>query len=232
MARGHLGYSTDDYYQAMKSLLPRGPAWELDDSAPLMQMLYVAAQEFAQIDADILTLIRESDPRTASVTLSDWFDDWGIPDNCLKLIDSAGLDEYKRTLVTKISTLGYSFGELAGTGIIVTGDGYILTNKHVVEGASKASVILDDGTSYENVKIENFDTFTTNSSVDKAIYDEHWKSSFMTITVDKFNPKYFQADWTVEKPLAEWGDQLFECLVKSLAPCHANVIFLYGQSKL
>lgn len=206
MARGHLGYSTDDYYQAMKSLLPRGPAWELDDSAPLMQMLYVAAQEFAQIDADILTLIRESDPRTASVTLSDWFDDWGIPDNCLKLIDSAGLDEYKRTLVTKISTLGYSFGELVA--------------------------LIANSLGYENVKIENFDTFTTNSSVDKAIYDEHWKSSFMTITVDKFNPKYFQADWTVEKPLAEWGDQLFECLVKSLAPCHANVIFLYGQSKL
>ena len=206
MARGHLGYSTDDYYQAMKSLLPRGPAWELDDSAPLMQMLYVAAQEFAQIDADILTLIRESDPRTASVTLSDWFDYWGIPDNCLKLIDSAGLDEYKRTLVTKISTLGYSFGELVA--------------------------LIANSLGYKNVKIENFDTFTTNSSVDKAIYDEHWKSSFMTITVDKFNPKYFQADWTVEKPLAEWGDQLFECLVKSLAPCHANVIFLYGQSKL
>lgn len=206
MARGHLGYSTDDYYQAMKSLLPRGPAWELNDSEPLMQMLYVAAQEFAQIDAAILTLIRESDPRTASVTLSDWFDDWGIPDECLKLIDSAGLDEYKRTLVTKISTLGYSFGELVK--LIATSLGY------------------------ENVKIENFDTFTVNSSVDKAIYDERWKSSFMTITVDKFNPKYFQADWTVEKPLAEWGDQLFECLVKSLAPCHANVIFLYGKSKL
>lgn len=41
----------------------------------------------------------------------------------------------------------------AGTGIIVTSDGYILTNKHVVNGASKVSVILDDGTTFENVEV-------------------------------------------------------------------------------
>ena len=41
----------------------------------------------------------------------------------------------------------------AGTGIIVTKDGYILTNKHVINGASKVSVILDDGTTYEDVEI-------------------------------------------------------------------------------
>lgn len=41
----------------------------------------------------------------------------------------------------------------AGTGIIVTSDGYILTNKHVINGASKVSVILDDGTTFENVEV-------------------------------------------------------------------------------
>lgn len=41
----------------------------------------------------------------------------------------------------------------AGTGIIVTSDGYILTNKHVINGANKVTVILDDGTTYENVEI-------------------------------------------------------------------------------
>ncbi|MBR2544043.1 trypsin-like peptidase domain-containing protein [Candidatus Saccharibacteria bacterium] len=41
----------------------------------------------------------------------------------------------------------------AGTGIIVTSDGYILTNKHVINGASKVSVILDDGTKYDDVEI-------------------------------------------------------------------------------
>ena len=61
------------------------------------------------------------------------------------------------SIVTSVTTSDF-FGRsydtsAAGTGIIVTGDGYILTNKHVVEGASKATVILDDGTSFENVEI-------------------------------------------------------------------------------
>lgn len=41
----------------------------------------------------------------------------------------------------------------AGTGIIVTKDGYVLTNKHVINGASEVSVILDNGTTYEDVKV-------------------------------------------------------------------------------
>ncbi|MBQ1298717.1 trypsin-like peptidase domain-containing protein [Candidatus Saccharibacteria bacterium] len=41
----------------------------------------------------------------------------------------------------------------AGTGIIVTEDGYILTNKHVINGATKVTVVLDDGTTYEDVKV-------------------------------------------------------------------------------
>ncbi len=41
----------------------------------------------------------------------------------------------------------------AGTGVIVSEDGYILTNKHVIEGANKINVVLDDGTTYEDVKM-------------------------------------------------------------------------------
>lgn len=41
----------------------------------------------------------------------------------------------------------------AGTGIIASADGYIITNKHVIEGANKINVVLADGTTYENVKL-------------------------------------------------------------------------------
>ena len=44
-------------------------------------------------------------------------------------------------------------GSAAGTGIIVSSDGYILTNRHVVSGANKVSVILDDGTEYDDVEV-------------------------------------------------------------------------------
>ncbi len=35
-----------------------------------------------------------------------------------------------------------------GSGIIMSSDGYIITNNHVIEGATKIQVVLDDGKSY------------------------------------------------------------------------------------
>lgn len=43
--------------------------------------------------------------------------------------------------------------EGAGTGMIVSSNGYILTNKHVVEGADSVTVVLTDGKRYENVEV-------------------------------------------------------------------------------
>lgn len=45
----------------------------------------------------------------------------------------------------------------AGTGFILSSDGYVATNKHVVSGASKIGVILDDGTAYEDVELVGTD---------------------------------------------------------------------------
>ena len=61
------------------------------------------------------------------------------------------------SIVTSTKTRNF-FGQdyesaAAGTGIIVTSDGYILTNKHVINGATSINVVLDDGTTYENVEL-------------------------------------------------------------------------------
>lgn len=65
------------------------------------------------------------------------------------------------SIVTSTKTTNF-FGQstdsaAAGTGIIVTADGYILTNKHVINGADKVTVILDDGTTYEDVEVVTTD---------------------------------------------------------------------------
>lgn len=41
----------------------------------------------------------------------------------------------------------------AGSGVIISKDGYIVTNYHVIDGASKISVTLRDKTEYTNVKV-------------------------------------------------------------------------------
>ena len=61
------------------------------------------------------------------------------------------------SIVTSTKTTNF-FGQdyesaAAGTGIIVTSDGYILTNRHVINGATDITVVLDDGTTYEDVKL-------------------------------------------------------------------------------
>lgn len=65
------------------------------------------------------------------------------------------------SIITETRTTGW-FGQSstqtsAGTGMIVTEDGYILTNKHVIDGARKIKVVLDDGTSYDDVELVGTD---------------------------------------------------------------------------
>lgn len=57
------------------------------------------------------------------------------------------------------AALGYQTytQEGAGTGVIISKDGYVLTNRHVVEGVSNVKIVLADGTTYENVKVVGTD---------------------------------------------------------------------------
>lgn len=65
------------------------------------------------------------------------------------------------SIVTETRTTGW-FGQSstqtsAGTGMIVTKDGYVLTNKHVVDGANSIKVVLDSGETYDKVTLVGTD---------------------------------------------------------------------------
>lgn len=63
------------------------------------------------------------------------------------------------SIISETRSSGYSlfFGsgtsQSAGTGMIVSSDGYVLTNKHVIEGASKVQVVTSSGDTYDDVDI-------------------------------------------------------------------------------
>jgi S1-C subfamily serine protease len=55
-----------------------------------------------------------------------------------------------RGLVRVVSTMKYTGGKAAGTGMVLTSDGEVVTNHHVVEGATSVRVtVMSTGTSYQ-----------------------------------------------------------------------------------
>ncbi|MDN5274163.1 MAG: putative HtrA2 peptidase [Candidatus Saccharibacteria bacterium] len=76
-------------------------------------------------------------------------------ENISNVVDKVGPSVVSIVTTSRASTYyGTSAGqEGAGTGIIVSKSGYILTNKHVIDGAATVQVILSDGTTYDNVQV-------------------------------------------------------------------------------
>ena len=65
------------------------------------------------------------------------------------------------SIVSSVYTTNYfgygSTSQAAGTGMIVTSDGYVLTTKHVIEGATDIKIITDAGDTYEDVDVVGTD---------------------------------------------------------------------------
>lgn len=64
------------------------------------------------------------------------------------------------SIMTNVSTrtmFGAAQQQAAGTGVVVSADGYILTNKHVVSGATAVTIVMSDGTIYEKVSLVGVD---------------------------------------------------------------------------
>jgi len=82
-------------------------------------------------------------------------DEEGVVANVAEKVSPAVVSITTNTTVS--SFFGTSSQEAAGSGIIVTTDGYILTNKHVISGANSIHVVTADGTTYSDVQVVGTD---------------------------------------------------------------------------
>ncbi|MGC4174889.1 S1C family serine protease [Demequina sp.] len=75
--------------------------------------------------------------------------------------------------------LEYSGGEAAGTGMILTSDGYVLTNNHVIEGATQITVTDPSTNETYTATLEG-----TDSTNDVALLKLDNASGLATVTID------------------------------------------------
>ncbi|MFV0634895.1 S1C family serine protease [Demequina sp.] len=77
------------------------------------------------------------------------------------------------------TVLAYESGEAAGSGMVLTSDGLVLTNNHVIEGATEITVTI--GTTGETYTAEVLGTDSTN---DVALLQLEGASGLTTVTLD------------------------------------------------
>lgn len=72
---------------------------------------------------------------------------------------SSLIEKVSPSVVSIITSITDANGgtQAAGTGMIVSADGYVLTNKHVIRGAKDIVVIASNGTAYRDVKVVGTD---------------------------------------------------------------------------
>lgn len=103
----------------------------------------------ANSDSDTSASTSDSAP-TLQINSKPESDSSNSSDNYDTADGMAGEDIYKKvnpSVVSVISTTAEGTG--SGSGVIMSKDGYIITNNHVVDGAQSVSVQLSDGTSLD-----------------------------------------------------------------------------------
>lgn len=141
-----IAFSHAAYARMLKGLLPPGVLQRVEGDAVLTAALEAIADELVRIDARGKTLLAESDPRTATETLSDWERILSLPDERVTTIP--GTTAGRRVAITQ---------KLTGRG----GQNYAFFEA------------LCEACGYPLVSIVNYvaDVFRVDDRVDSRVFD-------------------------------------------------------------
>lgn len=188
--------SADDYRQVLYALMPPGPAFA--ESDPLLDGLAV---EFARCHNRIVSLIRESDPRTTTELLSEWETDAGLPDPCDEALGiDTPLSERQRILCAKLLSTG---GQSA--------DYYRQVAKEL---------------GYD-VEVHGYRQHTVESRVDEPINGPEWVFAFAIVGPEQ-TIHLSSVEGEVDTTIRWWGNRRLECKIDLMKQSHTIPIFIYG----
>ena len=98
----------------------------------------------------------------------------------------------------------------AGSGVIISQDGYIITNNHVIDGASKITVRLTDGTEYEAKLIG------TDSQADVAVIKIEAEKLTYAVIGDSSTLVVGEEVLAIGNPLGELGGSVTNGIISAL----------------
>ncbi len=98
----------------------------------------------------------------------------------------------------------------AGSGVIITNDGYIITNNHVIDGANKINVRLKNGETYEAKLIG------TDSTTDIAVIKVETKSLVPVTFGDSDQLEVGELAVAIGNPLGQLGGTVTDGIISAL----------------
>lgn len=117
--------------RVLKKLLPAGKIWNLLPESVLSRLFLAFGDEFARVDSRGEDFIEETDPRTATETLSDWEAMLGLPDEAIVSIPATDA-ERRLAIVQKFIRRG---GQTPAYFIrLAQACGYTSDQHYIVEG--------------------------------------------------------------------------------------------------
>lgn len=136
-------------------------------------------------------------------------------DSELSVSEVAGLAansvvEIRTETVTTDSQMQQYVTNGAGSGVIVSSDGYIVTNNHVIDGASKITVRLKSGTTYDATLIG------TDSKTDVALLKIKATGLTTAVLGDSDGLKVGDTAIAIGNPLGQLGGTVTEGIISAL----------------
>lgn len=117
-------------------------------------------------------------------------------------------------VTTEAVTTNRFFGEYvesgAGSGVIISKDGYLITNHHVVNGATQISVRLSDGTEYEAVVVGS------DSKTDVAVLKIEAEGLSPAVVGDSDSLQVGEFVLAVGNPLGRLGGTVTDGIISAL----------------
>lgn len=167
----------------------------------------LAAMKLAGNDTPVMY---QSVDRTSATSGEDGATGGGLTTQQIAETAGNSVVEIKTEIMQSTGRIGNAVAEGAGSGVIVTTDGYIITNNHVIDGASKITVTLKSGESHE-AKVVG-----TDAQTDVALLKIDAKDLQPAVLGDSSTLTVGEKAVAIGNPLGELGGTVTEGIVSAL----------------